>query len=269
VNHPHGFWAEWNDRPQQHYLVEPRYLAGAGDLRHATEFLRASGWKERSKTGGPLVFHNPAKTIRVAFDPLTRPGGWTIEGQAFGHQPAWAAKFGIHTPVEVIAGLTDALTQPPTAHAPNVWAPLDTQNWNTRQGQHFTAMSPDRSAFVQFHQSSPGQAHWWIGARTEHGRAWDAELSPTTPLSLVQAVTTALADPQPVIRPRGAFPPSNRIRTTSVSVRPSELGAWQQARLNAARTAAWARNAWATARPRGRKPAPAPSAPAGYATGRR
>ncbi|MGW5679701.1 DUF317 domain-containing protein [Streptomyces sp. NPDC003860] len=264
----HQGWAEW-DRPQQHYLIEPRYLAGAGDLRHATELLRASGWKDTSKTGGPLVFHSPGTSVRVVFDPLTQPGGWTISGQGTGRQPAWAAKFGIATPVEIVAGLTDALTQPPSAHAPNVWAPLDAQNWNARRGRHVTAVSPDKSAFVQFHQSSPGQAHWWIGARTEHGRAWDAELSPTTPLSLVQAVTTALADPQPVMRPRGAFPPSNRIRTTSVSVRPSELGAWQQARLNAARTAAWARNAWATARPRGRKPPAAPRALAGYSSGRR
>ncbi|MFE4664527.1 DUF317 domain-containing protein [Streptomyces sp. NPDC056716] len=266
MNHPQG-WAGWHDQPQQHYLIEPRYLAGGGDLRHITEFLRACGWKNRSKTRGPIVLDSPTKSVRIMFDPLSQPGGWTIRGKSAGHQPPWEAKFGIRTPVEIIAGLTDALTQPPSAHAPNVWAPLDTQGWNTRSGQHVTATSPDRNAFVQFHQSSPGQAHWWIGARNEHGRAWDAELSSTTPLYLVQALTTALADPQPVMRPRGMFAPSDRIRTTSVSLRPSELGAWQQARITAARAATWARSSWATARPR--SPRPDTRIPTGYATGRR
>ncbi|MEU3599314.1 DUF317 domain-containing protein [Streptomyces sp. NPDC006798] len=262
-------WADWH-RPQQHYLIEPRYLAGGGDIRHATEFLRASGWKDRSKTGGPLVFHNPDKLVRVVFDPLAQPGGWTVEGRATADRPSWEARFGTGTPVEIIAGLTDALTQQPTAHAPNVWAPLGTHGWEARRGQHVTAVSPDKSAFVQFHQSSPGQAHWWIGARTEHGRAWDAHLSPTTPLSLVQALTTALSDPRPVMRPLGNVPPSDRIRSTSVSVTPAQLGAWQQARLTAARTAMWARSAWTAARPRNRHPATAaPRVPAGHTTGRR
>ncbi|MFJ4688868.1 DUF317 domain-containing protein [Streptomyces sp. NPDC088789] len=265
---PHPDWSGWHDLPQQHYLIEPRCLAGGGDLRHITEHLRASGWKDRSRAAGPVVFDHPDRGLRVGFDPAP-PGRWTITGQASGHQPPWEAKFTARTPVEIIAGLTDALTQPPSAHAPNVWAPLDAQGWTTRSGQHVTATSPDRNAFVQFHQPSPGQAHWWIGARNEHGRAWDAELSPTTPLYLVQALTTALADPRPVMRPRGMFAPSDRIRTTSVSLRPSELGAWQQARINSARAATWARNAWATARPRSPRPSTAARVPAGHATGRR
>nr|WP_202488721.1 DUF317 domain-containing protein [Streptomyces sp. SID5473] len=250
-------------------MIEPRYLAGTGDIRHATEFLRASGWTDRSKTGGPIVFHNPAKTVRVVFDPATPPGGWTIEGKPSGHQAAWKATFGLRTPVEIVAGVTDALTQPAAAHAPNPWAPLDAQGWQAQPGRHVTAVSPDKDVWLQFHQSAPGEAHWWASARTEHGTTWQAVFTPTTPMHLIESFSTALADPKPVLRRRGTFPPSSRIRTTSVSVTPAQLGTWQQARLNAARAAAWARNAWTTARPRHRPVTTAPRIPDGHATRRR
>lgn len=119
-------------------------------------------------------------------------------------------------------------------------------------------MSPDGGAWMQFHQSKPGEAHWWAGARNEHGRIWDANFTASTPMHLVQAFTTALADPQQVMRPRGHVPPSTRIRTTSASVRPDELSAWQQARITAARAATWARNSWATTRPRRQTPTAGP-----------
>ncbi|WP_371551348.1 DUF317 domain-containing protein [Streptomyces sp. NBC_00554] len=246
-------WAGWGatgQQAQQHYLVEPRHLAGGGDLRHVTEYLRASGWKDKSKTGGPLVFHSPDKSVRIGYDPFTQPGGWTISGKKTAHQEAWHATFGRQTPVEIVASLTDALFTTRKAHAPNVWEPLLQQGWETERGQHVTTRSPDGDAFVRFHQSSPGQAHWWAGARNEHGRMWEAMFTPTTPMHLVQAFSAALADPQPVMRPLGRVPSSQRIRTTSVSVLPSQLGAWQQARITAARAAMWARNSVATNRAR-------------------
>ncbi|WP_435124600.1 DUF317 domain-containing protein [Actinacidiphila sp. bgisy144] len=238
---PRATWAP-REQPEQHYLVEPRHLAGGGDLRHVSEYLRASGWKDRSKSGGPIVFDSPDKTVRIGYDPFTQPGGWTISGRATASQEAWHATFSRATPVEIVAGLTDALTRPRSAHAPNVWAPLLEQEWQTEHGQHFTARSPQGDAFVRFHQPAAGQAHWWAGARTEHGPMWEAVLTSTAPMRLVEAFSTALADPQPVLRPRGTIPPSRKVRTTSVSVLPAQLSAWQQARLYAARKAAWARN---------------------------
>lgn len=249
-------WTGWStpragdEQAEQHYLIEPRYLAGGGDLRHVTEYLRACGWRDKSKTGGPVVFDSPDKSVRIGYDPFTQPGGWTIRGKRTAHQEAWHATFGRQTPVEIVAGLTDALTTARTAHAPNVWEPLLDQGWKTERGRHFTARSPDGDAFVRFHQSGPGQAHWWAGARNEHGRMWEATFTPTTPMHLVRAFSTALADPQPVMRPLGHIPPSRRIRTTSVSVLPSQLAAWQQARITAARAATWARHSFAANRSR-------------------
>ncbi|MET9294378.1 DUF317 domain-containing protein [Streptomyces sp. NPDC003077] len=259
-------WSGHGAQAVQHYLVHPRHLAGGGDLRHATEFLRASGWRDRSKARGPLVFDSPDRTVRVGYDPFIQPGGWTITGKPTAHQDAWHATFTRQTPVEIVSGFTDALTRPRSAHAPHVWAPLQQQGWTTERAPQFTATSPDGDAFVRFHQSGPGQAHWFAGARTEHGRTWDAMFTATTPMHLLQAFTTALADPQPVMRPRGHVPLSDRVRTTSVSVLPHELSAWQQARLTSARAATWARASGASAR---RAAFPGPYAPAGGARQRR
>lgn len=171
--------------------------------------------------------------------------------------------------MEIVAGFTDALTWPRSAHAPDVWAPLQQQGWESERGQHVTATSADTGAWVQFNGSGLGQAHWRAGARSEHGRTWDAAFTLTTPMHLIQAFTTALADPQPVMRPRGHLPPSNRIRTTSVSVLPSQLRAWQQARITAARAATWTRNSQATTRPRTNTRTAGPYATAGGTRPRR
>ncbi|MEV8289677.1 DUF317 domain-containing protein [Streptomyces niveus] len=260
-------WAGWGqgERPEQHYLVAPRHLAGGGDLRHVTEYLRASGWKDRSKTGGPLVFDSPDRSIRVGYDPFVQPGGWTISAKPAPGQDAWYATFGPRLPVEIVAGFTDALTQPRTAHAPNVWQPLHARGWTTtNHAPHGRASSPDGSAFLQFHQSGPGQAMWWARAATEYGTAWHATFTPTTPMHLIAAFNTALTHPDPVMRPRGHVPPSRHIRTRSVSVLPSQLSAWQQTRLTAARATTWARNT-TRRRPGTTPPGPRQTAAGSYA----
>ncbi|MFE3645884.1 DUF317 domain-containing protein [Streptomyces sp. NPDC059169] len=246
-------WQGWGpgEQAEQHYLVEPRALAGGGDLRHVSEFLRASGWRDKSKSGGPLFLESPDRTVRISYDPYVLPGGWTIHGKAAGHQEEWRVNLGRQTPVEIVAGLTDALTRPRSAHAPNVWAPLHEQRWRTPpNAEHVTAVSPDGSAWMQFHQDPNGEAMWWSGAKDQQGNGWTASFTATTPMHLVQAFSAALASPERVMRPRGRVPHSGQIRTTSVSVLPSQLSAWQQARITAARAATWARNSWAAGRPR-------------------
>ncbi|MEU1629232.1 DUF317 domain-containing protein [Streptomyces sp. NPDC020096] len=246
-------WQGWGpgEQAEQHYLVEPRALAGGGDLRHVSEFLRASGWRDASAPGGPLLMQSPDRAVRISYDPFVLPGGWTIHSKATGQQDEWRAQLGRQTPVEIVAGLTDALTRPRSAHAPNVWEPLQDQHWSTGPiAGHYTAASPDGSAWMQFHQDANGSAMWWSGARDQQGNGWTASFSATTPMHLVQAFSAALASPEPVMRPRGRVPHSAAIRTTSVSVLPSQLSAWQQARITAARAATWARNSVGSNRPR-------------------
>ncbi|MCP3821387.1 DUF317 domain-containing protein [Streptomyces sp. A3M-1-3] len=246
-------WQGWGpgEPAEQHYLVEPRPLAGGGDIRHVSEFLRASGWQDKSKAGGPLFLESPDRTVRIAYDPHVLPYGWTIHGKATGHQDEWWLTLGRQTPVEIVAGLTDALTRPRSAHAPDVWAPLKEQRWRTPpDARHVTAVSPDGTAWMQFHQTPGGDAMWWSGAKDQQGNGWTAQFAPSTPMHLVQAFSAALASPEPVMRPRGRVPHSTQIRTTPVSVLPSQLSAWQQARIAAARAATWARNSVRSPRPR-------------------
>ncbi|WP_121843396.1 DUF317 domain-containing protein [Streptomyces sp. S5] len=248
-------WQGWgpSEPAEQHYLVQPRALAGGGDLRHVSAFLCASGWRDKSKSGGPLLIESPDRTVRVAYDPYVLPGGWTIHSQADGRNAEWSAHLGRQTPVEIVAGLTDALTTPRSAHASNVWAPLQEQNWHARfEGQDYVATSPDGAAWMQYRQGTDGSALWWTGAKDKQGNGWTASFTPNTPMHLVAAFSAALAEPDPVMRPRGRVPLSTQIRTWSVSVAPSQLSAWQQARITAARAATWAHNSAHRNRPRTR-----------------
>ncbi|NUS83886.1 MAG: DUF317 domain-containing protein [Streptomyces sp.] len=246
-------WQGWGaaEQAEQHYLVQPRALAGGGDIRHVAAFLRASGWRDKSKTNGPLLMESTDRTVRVAYDPYVLPGGWTIHGQADGPNGEWSAHLGRQTPVEIVAGLTDALTCSRSAHAPNIWAPLEELNWNARfEGEQYTATSPDGAAWMQYRHSPDSAAMWWAGAKDKQGNGWTASFTSNTPMHLMQAFSAELANPEPVMRPRGRVPHSAQIRTWSVSVKPSQLSAWQQARITAARAATWARNSARSSRPR-------------------
>ncbi|MGW0137552.1 DUF317 domain-containing protein [Streptomyces calvus] len=245
-------WQGWGpgEQPEQHYLIEPRALAGGGDIRHVSAFLRASGWRDKSKRNGPLIMESPDRAVLLSYDPHVLPGGWTVRSAARGDQAEWWAVLGRQTPVEIVAGLTDALTRPRSAHAPDVWAPLEEQHWRTRpEGRNYTATSPDGMAWMHFCQDPHGDAVWWSGAKDQQGNGWTAQFSPSTPMHFMQAFSAALASPEPVMRPCGRVPRSGQIRTTSVSVLPSQLIAWQHARIATARAATWARN-WNANRPR-------------------
>ncbi|MCA1223525.1 DUF317 domain-containing protein [Streptomyces sp. 8L] len=242
------------ERAEQHYLVQPRTLAGAGDIRHVSEFLRASGWRDTSPSRGPLSMDSPERTVRIAYDPDSPHAGWIVHGRT-GPGGEWSAHLSRQIPVEILAGLSDALTRPPSAHAPNVWTPLREQNWHTRfESGHYLATSPDGTAWMQYRQDLDGPGMWWTGAKDTQGTSWTALFTPTTPLHLVQAFSAELANPDPVMRPRGHLPHSTQIRTWSVSVTPSQLSAWQQARVTAARAATWARTNARSAPPRAGAP---------------
>ncbi|WP_308284149.1 DUF317 domain-containing protein [Streptomyces buecherae] len=103
---------------------------------------------------------------------------------------------------------------------------------------------------MQYHRGGDREAMWWAGAQDQQGNGWTARLSPNTPMHVVQAFATALAHPDPLMRPRGRVPLSARVRPGSASVTPSQLSAWQQARITPARAATWARDSARRTRPR-------------------
>ncbi|KPI02847.1 protein of unknown function DUF317 [Actinobacteria bacterium OK074] len=259
-------WPRWAPRrgehPEQHYLVAPRHLAGAGDPRHIIEYLHACGWKNRtSRTNLEVLLENPDRTARIAFSTHVVPPGWTISGTP-ADGPAWHATFGPRTPVEIIGGFTDALARPRPVAAPDVWAPLAGHGWSTATTGPYTATHPDRSAELQYRTTADRSGFWWAGAHGDRDgrdeRLWEAVFSPHTPMHLVAAFSAALAERQPLLRPPGEVPASWRIRARPVSILPSQLASWRHDRATAAaRTTARAR-AWPIPRSRPASP-PTPS----------
>ncbi|MBU7598880.1 DUF317 domain-containing protein [Streptomyces sp. P38-E01] len=248
-------WQGWGpgEQPEQHYLISPRSLAGGGDIRHVRDYLLASGWADRTRRAGPLHLVSPDRTLQVGYDAHVLPGGWTVHSAAHGHQPEWVAVFGRQTPVEIVAGLTDALALPRSALAPDVWVPLMKQGWQLSTTVGSTTATSRSGARVQFLHRAGEEAMWWADAR-----GWRASFTSATPLHLIAGFATAMADPEPVLRPLGHAPHGPSITATPVSVLPSQLGAWRQTRIAAARANAWARN---SPTPKTSSPAPAQNKP--------
>lgn len=234
--------------PQQHYLVRPRHLAGGGDLTHITAHLAGAGWKNRTdKSGSPLLLESPDKSVRVGYHSHTNPPMWIISGTPPG-QPAWNATLGAAVPVEILAGLTDALTGPRPTHAPDALGRATAFGWKRGKGEHPSVDHPDGTANLQY-RSEGDTAMWWATAQTpgtgDHSiPLWSASFSDHTPLHAVEGFAAALADPQPVLRPPGRIPFAGapHTATTAYAVLPSQLAAWRQTRTAAGRAAAWARS---------------------------
>ncbi|WP_433892565.1 DUF317 domain-containing protein [Streptomyces sp. CA-111067] len=246
------------EAPQQHYLVRPRHLAGGGDLTHITAHLAGAGWKNRTdKSGSPLSFESPDKSVRVGYHSDTSPPMWVISGTPSGW-PAWNATLGAAVPVEILAGLTDALAASRPTHAPDVLGQATARGWKPGTGEHPGVDHPDGTATLHYRRDGDTPI-WWATAQTPAAGGhsvplWTAGFSEHTPLHAVEGFAAALADPQPVLRPPGRIPFASapHAAATAYAVLPSQLAAWRQARTAAGRAAAWARSTRATSRLRPR-----------------
>ncbi|MFC4034602.1 DUF317 domain-containing protein [Streptomyces polygonati] len=206
--------------------------------------MTGAGWKNRTpRSGSPLSFESPDKSVRVGYHSHTRPPMWVISGTPPG-RPAWNASLGAAVPVEILAGLTDVLAGPRPAHAPDVLGRLTARGWKPGKGEHPGADHPDSTATLQYRREG-GTAMWSPGTDGHSIPLWRAGFSEHTPLHAVEAFAAALADPQPVLRPPGRIPfaAAPHAATTAYPVLPSQLAAWRQTRTAAGRAAAWARSA--------------------------
>lgn len=260
--------------PEQHYLVRPRHLAGGGDLTHITAYLSGAGWKNRTpKSGSPVCFESPDRSLRVGYNSRTSPPMWIISGTPPG-RPPWNATLGAAVPVEILAGLTDALAGPRPAHAPDTLGQLTARGWTPGKGGHPAAGHPDGTANLQYRREGD-TAIWWATAQTPGPGGhdvplWNATFSEHTPLHAIEGFAAALADPQPILRPPGRIPfaTAQHAAITTYPVLPSQLATWHQSRTAAGRAAAWARSArtfTTRRRPRPariRQPVPLPPRPA-------
>ncbi|MGW6454412.1 DUF317 domain-containing protein [Streptomyces sp. NPDC055078] len=197
-------------------FIAPRHLAGGGDPAWITVPLhRAAGWSHGNDLLMPRVLlAAPGQKALLKLEPATDGPWWTVHHAADAGRPAWSAAFGGRTPVEAIAGFTDALTHPHTAPAdPDPYAPLLAQGWLPKRDQDGLS-SPDGFAHID-HFPQGDNGHWYvttaIGAEPED-QIWQARFDSATPLPLITGFTRALADPTPLARDPLSLAPSARVR---------------------------------------------------------
>ncbi|MCX5238845.1 DUF317 domain-containing protein [Streptomyces prunicolor] len=181
--------------------VAPRHLAGGGDPTWITVPLhRACGWSPDHEPLTPnVVLTSPDQKALLRLEPDPDSQWWTLHHAPEPTAPAWYASFGARTPVEFIAAVTDALTDPDadTAAAPDPFEVLRQANW-IPTGTQNGLVSRDGTAFVQrSHDASP-----WIATVMfkGYGTVWQAHFGERTPPRLISAFTASMTDPSPVAR---------------------------------------------------------------------
>ncbi|MFE4664524.1 DUF317 domain-containing protein [Streptomyces sp. NPDC056716] len=107
-------------------LIAPRSLADGGDPGWIIVPLhRAAGWSHGHDPLMPrVILSSPDQKALLRLEPATDGPWWTLQHTADAGKPAWHASFGGRTPVEIIAGATDALTHPRTTAQTDPYEPL-------------------------------------------------------------------------------------------------------------------------------------------------
>lgn len=123
--------------------VSPRYLAGPGDPRHITHALYAAGWTVHSDPLHPVIrMKSPDREHELVFKPSPHHfHGWWKVHSTLGDN--WYASFSGDAPVEIIAGLTDALVRPTPDSASDDLAGILAEQAGSTQP---TAMAGTRSS---------------------------------------------------------------------------------------------------------------------------
>ncbi|MEU8935991.1 DUF317 domain-containing protein [Streptomyces sp. NPDC048409] len=185
-------------------FITPRHLAGGGDPAWITVPLhRACGWSHGDDPLMPRVLlSSPDQKALLRLEPGPDDQWWALHHAAEPHRPAWHASFGARTPVELIAAVTDTLTDPaPAADVPcDPYEALRQAGWT----RYFDdgLVSPDSTAYVE-RPGTPADPEAWfftVTLGTRRKKVWQARLGAHTPPHLVAAFTAALADPKPLLR---------------------------------------------------------------------
>ncbi|MGY5079252.1 DUF317 domain-containing protein [Streptomyces nigrescens] len=223
-------------------LVSPHYLAGGGDPAWITAGLhRGCGWSAHPDPLVPrVVLTSPENGAVLRLGPDPEGPWWALQHAPVDRRRAWSVSFGARTPVEIIAGFTDALTDPATAQAPapDPYEPLRQAGW-LEGHDHDGLTSPDGLAHIE--HFTHGFTDCWF-ARTAvsedpEGLIWRAYLSGDTPAHLITGFTRALADEAPL--PRDPYPlrvPLNarrQARVTTMQLASAAVGLALERRVTA------------------------------------
>jgi hypothetical protein len=208
---------------EKEFLVSPRYLAGTdGNISPVIEPLDDADWSHFHDEFGMdrLIApdHMRCLTFRPNVPPRERAGSWgtwRVWGRRIIGRPTWSASFTYACPPELVAAVTTALVAPaPGDPVPtgNGMEPLAAAGWHRRRTSPATTAytAPTGQATVQHtpppkHLSEPDRARvavWRaiITPAPDKPILWQAEFTADTPVHLVTAFCTALADPEPLHR---------------------------------------------------------------------
>jgi hypothetical protein len=197
-------------------LVAPRYLAGPGDPAWITVPLHnACGWSSAEEPLIPrVILTSPDGQAELRLDPAPDDPWWRLYHAAAADRPAWYASFGARTPVELVAAVLDALTDPAASQgvASDLLEPARQAGWAWSPNAR---TSPDGIAEIEYF-TDHGSNSWFITAALRgdpENQLWQAHFDGKTPDHLVTAFTRALTDPSPLIRDPLRLPPRARQRT--------------------------------------------------------
>ncbi|AJT62534.1 hypothetical protein T261_0845 [Streptomyces lydicus] len=197
--------------------VTPRHLAGGGDPRHVTERLLAAGWSNHSVPGYPhVLLESPDQQLHLTLEPTApeeRDTWWRVHPAAGSD---WSAHFGGHTPVEIVAGFTDALTNAAPLAKTDLWHVAASRGWAPRlSGTDRAALSPDETAILaRFRVPVLSDTPIWrwgaevsVPLADERRRwIWGASIDEAAPAAALAGFVTALTDPAPLLRDEGQTP---------------------------------------------------------------
>ncbi|CAM5570051.1 DUF317 domain-containing protein [Streptomyces aurantiogriseus] len=185
-------------------FVAPRHLAGGGDPAWVTVPLhRACGWSYSHDPLMPrVILSSPDQKGLLRLEPAPERQWWNLQHAPEPDRPAWYASFGARTPVEIIAAVTDALTDPSYAPASETdpYEPLMMAGWTPAPDKD-RLVSPDGKAHVEHYVSATSDCWWATTTLSEtQGPVWQARFGEHAPPRLITAFTRALADPSPLPR---------------------------------------------------------------------
>ncbi|MFF5491310.1 DUF317 domain-containing protein [Streptomyces virginiae] len=156
----------------------------------------------------------------------------------------WYAQFGGNTPVEILAGFTDALLSPAPDTTPDVWPILTARGWTHVRDERGDEIAEHPDGIMHLCRRNPANgwsASWTASALLPTGlggqeTVWEAYLGNAP--HLVAAFATALVDPAPVARAEFDVPHSSLVTQEPHGRQRDELAKEHAARLARARATA-------------------------------
>ncbi|WP_371679656.1 DUF317 domain-containing protein [Streptomyces sp. NBC_01276] len=164
-----------------------------------------------------MILASPDQRYALALEPENESYSkwWRISCTS--DTESWYAEFGGNTPVEILAGFTDALLAPAPETAPDVWSIVTKAGWSYTQNERGHELAEHPDGILQLRRWDR-KISWNTGfiacALLPDGlggqeTVWEAHLGNAP--HLAAAFVTALVDPAPVARAEYDVPHSGLV----------------------------------------------------------